>query len=161
MHWWYCANTPLRNATVFLLPERHECRSFPSTANLLDPPDRLDIADLAQIPLGGRQVRMPQDDLADNLQRSTRSRGIGGRVAFEVMWPYMQSNQTTGIDHHIPDGGIVDREYPLVRTVAFLLDIGFEPIGDLLGNVNDLALFSAFGAYNLQPALPRCPSPAV
>jgi hypothetical protein len=37
------------------------------TVQILDPPHRFNITDLTEIPLGGGEIGVPQDDLADNL----------------------------------------------------------------------------------------------
>ena len=42
-------------------------QASPLAIQILDPPHRFHIADFPQIPLGGGEIGVPQDDLADDL----------------------------------------------------------------------------------------------
>ena len=45
---------------------------FPLAIDVLNPSDRLDIADGAQIPLCGRPIGVPEDDLANDFDGNAR-----------------------------------------------------------------------------------------
>jgi hypothetical protein len=52
---------------------------------IVHPPDRLRIADLPEIDLGGLQVLVPQDYFRYYFQGDTVSAGIRGRISTEIM----------------------------------------------------------------------------
>ena len=53
----------------------------------VNPSDRFDIGDLAQVHLRGLQVRMPQEDFRYNFERNAVSTCIGRRVPPQIMGP--------------------------------------------------------------------------
>ena len=54
---------------------------------------RLNIADFSQIPLSGRQVWMPQNNLADSLYGSTVARRMCGGMPCKVMGSQMNTTR--------------------------------------------------------------------
>jgi hypothetical protein len=48
-------------------------------------PAEIQIRDLSRITLGGSQIRMPENHLAHNLSRRSRSGGIGSRISPRIM----------------------------------------------------------------------------
>jgi len=89
----------------------------------LNPPHRLQIRDLAKITLSGSQVRMPKDDLADNFNRSSRSRGIGGPMPPEIMGPQADSNELSCFLYHHSRRRVGNGKDLFLRLCAFLPDV--------------------------------------
>ena len=66
-------------------------------------------------------------------------------MAPQVMWPEMDPHQGAGLFDHDPGGGIGDGENSLASFSASGLEVILQPIGQLLGDEDDLRLLATFG----------------
>jgi len=80
-----------------------------------DPTNGFKIGDFAKIPLSGRQVRVSENYLRDNFDRSPGSRRECSRVPSKVMRFEIDADQFSGLSNHDSHGGIGNREYPVGR----------------------------------------------
>ncbi len=71
-----------------------------SSMQHVHPPDGLRFADFAQVTLGGLQIRVPENNFRDDLQRDAASAGVGRRVAAKVMRGYVHLEPRTVIPDH-------------------------------------------------------------
>ena len=117
---------------------------FVLAIKILNPSDRLCIADCSQISLGGRKVGVSKDDLAHDFNWHTGPGCIGCRMPPKVMRPQVGSNQLPGFYHHHPGCLIGNRKNPFIRTLAFFRRIITESVGHLLRNKHDFVFLAAF-----------------
>jgi hypothetical protein len=80
------------------------------TVQILNPPDSTHIRDFAKITLGGCQVRMPEDHLADNLDRCAGPGGICGGMPPQIMGFGLYTHQFSRLNHNIPGSGLTEWE---------------------------------------------------
>ena len=62
----------------------------------------------------------------------------------QVVWPEMDPHQGPGLFDHDPGGGIGDGENSLASFSASGLEVILQPIGQLLGDEDDLRLLATF-----------------
>jgi hypothetical protein len=90
------------------------CPGVILSVNILDPSDGFGVADFSQVPLSGRKIRMPEDDLAHNFERRAGSGCIGYSMSTEIMRVEFNSNPPSRCFGHSSGCGIADRKYGLV-----------------------------------------------
>ena len=98
---------------------------------ILDPPYCFYIADLSEIPLGGGEIGMPQDDLADDLYQNAGAGSIRGRMAPQIMRPQVHTDQSAGSSDHDSGSGIGNGKNSLVAFHPLGSDVVFQPVGQL------------------------------
>ena len=113
--------------------------------NIFNPSHGLNVADRSKVPLGGRKIRMAEDDLADNFNGHAWSGCIGSWMPAQIMRPKVNADHITGFDDHRPCRLICYRKNAVVGWLAFFGCINAEPVRHFLGDENDLLLLAAFG----------------
>ena len=101
---------------------------------------------------------MPEDQLTHDFYRSAGPGSIGGRMPTQIVGCDLDSDDGTGFPHNHPCGRIGDRKNPLIGFDAFFHDIGSEPVGDFLGDVDHLGFLSALRADEKSPSILDVPA---
>jgi len=91
---------------------------------------------------------MPQNDLAHNLNRRSRSGGIGSRMSPQIMGPEADPNEFPCLLHHDSRCRVGNGKDPFLRFYPFLTDIFSQAMGQLLRDKNDLCLPTTFGCLD-------------
>ena len=68
----------------------------------------------------------------------------------QVVWSEMDPYQGAGLFDHYPGGGIGDRENSLASFSASGLEVILQPVGQLLGDEDDLCLLATFGVSDYE-----------
>ena len=126
-----------------MAPEKGPPR-FILGVQVFNPSHGFGVGDLSKITLGGRKVRMPEDHLANNFDGNARSRGIGGGVAAEIMWPEGNADHLTGFGHDHSGCFIRNRKNPVFSGLAPVGRILPEPVCNFLRNEHHLSFPAAF-----------------
>lgn len=111
---------------------------------ILNPPCRLGVADFTEITLGGREIGMPENHFAHNLNRDSGSGGICCGVSSEIMWSEFDSGQLARLFHNKSCRCIRDREYSVAGFDTFVPDVFVEPVSDPSRDEHYFSLFSTF-----------------
>jgi hypothetical protein len=86
--------------------------------------------------LSGGEIGVPEDDLADDLNRNPGAGGICGRVVPQIVWPQVNTDQSTGSSDHDPGCSIGDGKNSLVALHSLGSDVAFQSVGQLFGDKN-------------------------
>jgi hypothetical protein len=122
---------------------------FSLTVKVFNPFHGLGVGNLSKVALGGREIRMPQDHLADDFDGNAGTRGIGGSIAAEIVWPEGNADHFTSLGHDHPGSLIGNRKNPVLAGLASLSGIFPEPVGNFLRNEHHLTLPAAFRFYQM------------
>ena len=103
----------------------------------------LGIADFTKIDLGGRQIRMPEDNLAYDFNGHSGSAGKCCRMPAQIMWPEMNPDQAAGPIHNRAGRFIANRKNPLIQTDPLCSHILLMALGHLLRDIDYFCLAPA------------------
>ena len=76
---------------------------------------------------------MPEDHLADDLDRCAGPGGVSGSMPPQIMGFELYVHQPARLDHNIPGPGIDEREDSSVRAEVFDPNIFLEAFGHFFG----------------------------
>ena len=88
---------------------------------------------------------MSEDDLTDDFDRHTGTRGIGGGMPAQIVRAKFHTDQLAGFDHHDPGRLIGNRKYLIIGRIAHLHGVFAQPVCHFLGDEHKLVFFAAFG----------------
>jgi len=103
---------------------------------------------LKQLTLCGSQVRVPENDLAHNLNRRSRSGGIGSGMPPQIMGLQADSHEFPCLLHHDSRRRVGNGKDPFFRLCSPLSDIFSQAMGQLLRDKNDLGLPTTLGCLD-------------
>jgi HPt (histidine-containing phosphotransfer) domain-containing protein len=92
-------------------------------------------------------MSVPQNDLADDFNWSSRSACMGGCMTPEIMGAQIDPNHFARLIDHHPGGIVGDRENTLFRFNSLISDIFSHSVCDLLGNEHDFGFPATFGVW--------------
>jgi hypothetical protein len=113
------------------------------TIQILNPPCRLTVADFTEVALSSREIGVPENYLAHDLNRNAGSGRICGGMPSQVMWSQLSSGQLACFFYNKPCRCVRDREYPIAGFDPLVLDIFMQPICDPPRDEHNLSFSSA------------------
>ena len=87
---------------------------------------------------------MAQDDLADDFDWYTGTRGVRCGMSTQIVWTEFDTDHFAGFDHHDPGSFIGNREYPIIVRIAHFQGVFTQSICHFLWDKNKLIFLAAF-----------------
>lgn len=110
------------------------------SVQVLNPPCRR-VADFAEVTLCGREIGVPENYLADDLNRNAGPGRICCGMPPEIMWPEFDAGHLARLPHDQPGRGVGDWEYSAAGLYSLILDISMESVGDFPKDEHDFGFF--------------------
>jgi hypothetical protein len=95
---------------------------------------------------------MPENDLAHDLNRRSRSRGIGSGMSSQIMGPETDPDEFSCLLHHDSCRRVGNGKDLFLRLYPFLPDVLAQAVGQFLGDKGNLSLTTTLGRLNADSA---------